>query len=65
MKNLGDWLYRHMAIRTSHGLQYILAVLDTLAPSPVYRPAPQRVSIPVSPRVSDVRLRSDVLTPWM
>jgi hypothetical protein len=63
MKNLGVWLYRYMAIHMNHGLHHALAVLDSLAPSPVYRPALQHVRTPVPPSVSDVRLRSDFLTP--
>ena len=65
MKNLSIWLYRYMALRLNRGLGHVLAVLDALAPSPVYRPALQRVSIPVSPGVREVRLRSDCLMPWI
>ena len=63
MKNIDTWLYRYIAIRIKHGLHHALAVLDALAPSPVYRPALQHVRTPVPPSVNDIRLRSDFLTP--
>jgi len=63
MKNLGIWLYRYMAIHVNHRLHHVLAVLDSLAPSPVYRPALQRVRTHVPPSVNDIRLRSDFLRP--
>ena len=65
MKKLGIWLYRYMTININHGLLHVLAVLDSLAPSPGYRPALQRVRTPVSPSVSNVRVRNDFLTPWI
>ncbi len=65
MKKLGVWLYRYMAIRMSHMQHHVSAVLDAIMPSPVSRPALQRVSRPVSPSVNDIRLRSDFLTLWM
>ncbi len=65
MKKLGVWLYRYMAIRMSHMRHHVSAVLDAIMPSPVSRPALQRVSRPVSPSVNDIRLRSDFLTPWI
>ena len=65
MKNLGIWLYRYIAIRMGHMLYHVSAILDALAPSPVSRPALQRVRTPVSPSVNDIRLRSDFLTLWM
>ena len=63
MKNLGIWLYRYMTMYMNHGLHHVLAVLDALAPSPMSRPALQRVRTPVSPSVNDIRRRSDFLTP--
>jgi hypothetical protein len=65
MKNLGIWLYRYMAIHMNDGLHYVLAVLEALAPSPMSKPALQRVRTSVSPSVNDIRLRSDFLMPWM
>jgi hypothetical protein len=65
MKNIVIWLYRYMAIHMRQTLHQMLAVLNAMAPSPVYRPAPQRVRISVSPSVNDIRLRSDFLTPWI
>ena len=65
MKNLGIWLYRNMAIHLNRKLHHVLAVLGALAPSPAYKPALQRGRTPVPPSVSDVRLRSDFLTPWI
>ena len=65
MKNLGIWLYRYIAIRMDHMLYRVSAVLDAIMPSPVSRPALQRVRPPVSPSVNDIRLRSDFLTLWM
>jgi hypothetical protein len=65
MRNIGIWLYRYMTIHMQNVLHHILAVLDALAPSPVSRPALQRVKAPVSPSVNDIRLRSDCLTPWI
>jgi hypothetical protein len=65
MKNLSIWLYRYMAIHVNHVLRHVLAGLDTLAPSPPSRPAFQRVRTPVPPSISDIRLRSDFLTPWI
>jgi len=65
MKNLGICLYRYIAIRMGHMLHHVSAVLDALAPSPVSRPALQRVRTPVAPSVNDIRLRSDFLTPWI
>src|SRR5437870_11526724 len=59
MKNLGIWLYHYMAIHVNQMLHHVLAVLDSLAPSPVYRPALQRVRTHVPPSVNDIRLRSD------
>jgi len=65
MKKLGIWLYRYMAIRMGHMLYHVSAMLDPMMPSPVSRPALQRVRTPVSPSVNDIRLRSDFLTPWI
>ena len=65
MKNLGIWLYRYMAIHMHHMQRHAWAMLDTLMPVPVYRPALQRVRTPVSPSINDIRLRSDFLTPWI
>jgi hypothetical protein len=65
MKNIVLWLYRYMAIHVNQMLHHVLAVLDAIMPSPVSRPALQRVSRPVSPSVNDIRLRSDFLTPWI
>ena len=65
MEKLGIWLYRYIAMYANHALHHVLAVLDSLAPSPVYRPALQCVRTPVSPSVNDIRLRSDFLTPWI
>ena len=65
MKKLGIWLYRYMAIRMSDILHGVLAPLDTMEPSPVYRPALHRVRTPVPPSVNDIRLKSDFLTPWI
>ena len=65
MKNIGIWLYRYMAMHVNHVLHLVLTGLDAMTPSPVYRPALQRVRTPVSPSVNDIRLRSDFLTPWI
>jgi hypothetical protein len=65
MRNIGIWLYRYAAMHMQDVLHHVLAVLDALAPSPVSRPALQRVRTPVSPSVNDIRLRSDFLTPWI
>ena len=65
MKNIGDWLYRYMAIHVYHMLHHILAMLDALMPAPVSRSALQRFRTPVSPSLNDIRLRSDFLTPWI
>ena len=65
MKSLGIWLYRYMAIRMGRMLHRVSAVLDAIMPSPVSRPALQRVRTPVAPSVNDIRLRSDFLTPWI
>ena len=65
MKNLGIWLYRYMVMHANHMLHHVVAVLDALAPSPRAKPALQRVRTPVPPSVSDIRLRSDFLTPWI
>jgi hypothetical protein len=65
MKNIGIWLYRHMAIHTDHMLHHVLTTLDALMPAPMPRPALQRVRTPVSPSLNDIRLRSDFLTPWV
>ena len=65
MKNIGIWLYRYMAIHVNHMLHHVLAGLHAMTPSPVSRPALQRVRTPVSPSVNDIRLRSDFLTPWI
>src|SRR5215831_19660409 len=64
MKNLGIWLYRYIAIHMGYTLHHVSARLDAMAPSPVSKPALQRVRTPVSPSVNDIRLRSDFLTPW-
>ena len=65
MKNLGIWLYRYMTIRMDHMLHHVSTMLDAMAPSPMSRPALQRVRTSVSPSVNDIRLRSDFLMPWM
>jgi hypothetical protein len=65
MKKLGIWLYRYMAICMVHMLHHMSAMLDAMAPSPVSKPALQRVRTSVSPSVNDIRLRSDFLMPWM
>ena len=65
MKNMGIWLYCHMAIHTDLMLHHMLTVLDAMMPAPVSRPALQRVRTPVSPSLNDIRLRSDFLTPWI
>ena len=65
MKNIGIWLYRYMAIHVDHILYHVLTVLDAMIPAPVPRPALQRVKTPVSPSLNDIRLRSDLLTPWI
>ena len=65
MKNIGIWLYRYMAIHVNHMLHHVVAVLDAMRPSPRSRLALQRVRTPVPPSVSDIRLRSDFLTPWI
>ena len=65
MKNISIWLYRHMAIHVDHILHHVLAMLDAMMPAPVSRPALQRVRTPVSPSLNDIRLRSDLLTPWI
>ena len=63
MKNIGIWLYRYMAIHVDHMLHHMLAMLDAMIPAPVSRPALQHARTPVSPNLSDIRLRSDFLTP--
>jgi hypothetical protein len=63
MKNIGIWLYRYMAIHVDQTLHHLLALLEAMMPAPVSRPALQRVRTPVSPRLNDIRLRSDFLTP--
>jgi hypothetical protein len=65
MKNMGIWLYCHMAIHTDLMLHHMVTVLDAMMPAPVSRPALQRVRTPVSPSLNDIRLRSDFLTPWI
>ena len=65
MKNIGIWLYRHMAIYMDPMLHRVLTVLDAMMPAPVSRLALQRVRTPVSPSLNDIRLRSDFLTPWI
>jgi hypothetical protein len=65
MKKIGIWLYRYMVIHVAQMLHHVLAMLDAMIPAPVSRPALQRVRIPVSPSLSDIRLRSDFLTPWI
>jgi hypothetical protein len=65
MKNISIWLYLYIAIHTNHILHDVLAMLDAMTPSPIYRPALQRVRTPVSPNLNDIRLRSDFLTPWV
>jgi hypothetical protein len=63
MNNLAIWLYRYITIHTSHILRHVLAGLDSLAPSPMYRLALQRARTPVSSCVSNSRLRRHSLTP--
>ena len=65
MRNIGIWLYRYIAIHTNHALHHVWAMLDAMTPSPVYRPALQCVRTPVSPNLSNIRLRSDFLIPWI
>ena len=65
MKNIGIWLYRYIAIHANHVRHHVWAMLGAMTPSPVYRPTLQRVRTPVSPNLSDIRLRSDFLTPWI
>jgi len=65
MKNIGFWLYRYMAIHINDALHHVWVMLDAMTPSPMYRPASQHVRTPVSPNLSDIRLRSDFLTPWI
>jgi hypothetical protein len=65
MKNIGIWLYRYMAIHVDHMRHHMLAMLDARMPAPVSKPALQRVRTPVSPSLNDIRLRSDLLTPWI
>ena len=65
MKNIVIWLYRYMAIHMDHIQHHVLAMLDAMMPTPVPRPALQRVRTPVSPSLNDIRLRSDLLTPWI
>ena len=65
MKNIGIWLYRYMAIHMDHMRHHVLAMLDAMMPAPVSGPALQRVRTPVSPSLNDIRLRSDLLTPWI
>jgi hypothetical protein len=65
MKNIDNWLYLYMAIHVDHMLHHGLALLDAMMSSPVSRPALQRVRTPVSPSLNDIRLRSDLLTPWI
>jgi hypothetical protein len=65
MKNIGIWLYRYIVIHMDHMLHDVLAVLDAMMPDPVSRPALQRVRTPRSPSLNDIRLRSDLLTPWI
>ena len=65
MKNIGIWLYRYMAIHMDRMRHHVLAMLDAMIPALVPRPALQRVRTPVSPSLNDIRLRSDLLTPWI
>jgi hypothetical protein len=65
MKNIGNLLYRYMAVHMDHIRHHVLAMLDAMMPAPVSRPALQRVRTPVSPSLNDIRLRSDFLTPWI
>ena len=65
MKNIGILLYRYMAIHVDHMRHHVWAMLDAMMPAPVSRPALQRVRTPVSPSLNDIRLRSDLLTPWI
>jgi len=65
MKNIVIWLYRYMAIHANQMLHHMLAMPDAMTPSPIYRPALQRVRTPMASSVNDIRLRSDFLTPWI
>jgi len=65
MKRLDILLYRYVPVHAKHILRRVLAALDAMAPSLVYRPALQRVRTPVAPRVSDSRRRRDILLPWI
>ena len=65
MRNIGIWLYRYMTIYVDHMWHHVLAMLDAMMPAPVSRPALQHVRTPVSPSFNDIRLRSDLLTPWI
>ena len=65
MKNIGIWLYRYIAIHVDHMLHDVLSMLDAMMSDPVSRPAFQRVKTSVSPNLSDIRLRSNFLTPWI
>ena len=65
MGKLGIWLYRYMLMHASHVLHHAVAVLGAMVSSPPPKPALQRVRTPVPPSISDIRLRSDFLTPWI
>jgi len=65
MKRLVIFLYRYVSMHSQNILRHVLAALDAMAPSLVYRPALQRVRTPVAPRVSDSRRRRDILLPWI
>jgi len=65
MQCLDILLYRYLTVYGHYLMDRVLAVLATLGPSQVGRPALQRVSMPVVPRASDVRLRRALLIPWM
>ena len=65
MKNIDIWLYRYMAMHMDHLRHHVLAMLGAITFTPVSRPALQRVRMPVSPSLNDIRLRNDFLTPWI
>jgi hypothetical protein len=65
MKSIGIWLYRYMAIHVDYLLYHVLAPLDAMMPTPVSRPALQRVRTRVSPSLNHIRLKDNFLTPWI
>ena len=63
MQRLENLLYPYLTIYATSIRRRVLAVLDYMTPSLGYRPALQRVTTPVAPRLNALRPRSDGLLP--